>query len=135
MRILHSADYNNKKAEEELNLHYNWKLETLPIVLNNVMKDLLDSGLYYVHGRDKSLRPLNIFCPAVVLEKQFDINDAIAASHFVDQYIINYLMTPEKVENWSSILDLGKLSFNSLPKKWILDFIKAFSHHYYSRAR
>ena len=99
------------------------------------MKDLLDSGLYYIHGRDRSLRPITFFSPAVVLVKQFDINDAIIASHFVDQYMINYLMTPEKVENWNWVLDLGNLSFNSLPKKWILDFIKAFSHHYYSRAR
>lgn len=48
--------------------------------------------------------------------------------------MINHILTPGKVENWMGILDLGNLSMNSLPKKFIIDFISEFSHNYYQRS-
>ena len=135
LRILDAWDLDIKKAVEEFNFDHEWRVNTLPIFLTDQMKKLLESGLYYVHGRDRSLRPISIFSPAIVLGIDYEINDAILASHFVNQYIIDFMMTQEKVENWVGILDLGSLSFTSLPKRSIMEFIKAFSHHYYARLR
>ena len=135
MRILDACHFDIEDTLEELNLDHKWRVNTLPIFLTEPMKNLLQSGVYYIHGRDRSLRPITVFSPAAVLDMEFEIKDAIFACHFVDQYIIDFMLAPEKVENWVGILDLGNLSFSSLPKQWILEFIKAFSHHYYARIR
>ena len=135
LRILDSFDFDIEATVEELNFDHKWRISTLPIFLSDSMKNMLKSGLYYVHGRDRSLRPITVFSPVVVLSLEFEVKEAILATHFVDQYIIDFMLAPGKVENWIGILDLGNLSFSSLPKKWILEFIKAFSHHYYARLR
>lgn len=44
-------------------------------------------------------------------------------------------MVVGKVENWINILDLAQLSFTSLPKAWIIAFIKSFSSTTYARSR
>ena len=135
MRILDACQLDIEAAVEELNFDHKWRVKTLPIFLSDSMKNLLQSGLYYAHGRDRSLRPITIFSPAVALNHKFGIKEAILASHFVDQYVIDFMLAPGKIENWIGILDLGNLSFSSLPKQWIIEFIKAFSHHYYARLR
>ena len=99
------------------------------------MVGLLDSGLYYMYGRDTSLRPLLVFSPKVILTLEIELDDAMLATHFVAQYIIDNLFKPGKIENWVHILDLANLSFTSMPKKWIISFIKNFNHHYYQRNR
>lgn len=45
------------------------------------------------------------------------------------------MMTVGKVENWVNILDLAHLSFTSLPKSWIIQFVKSFSATTYARTR
>jgi hypothetical protein len=97
------------------------------------MADLLESGLYYMHGRDKSLRPLMMFCPKVFVTLKMDLHDAMMATHFMGQYIVNYMMRPGKVENWLIILDLAHLGITSQPKNSIIQFVKNFNHNYYQR--
>lgn len=118
---------------KELRDHLDFLKTTLPIVLTEPMMELLDSGLYYMYGRDKSLRPLMMFCPKVITTLKIELEEAMMATHFVAQYVVQYKMYPGKVENWLTVLDLGKLGMTSLPKKWIMSFVKNFNHNYYQR--
>ena len=88
-----------------------------------------------MYGRDKSLRPILTFCPKIVLSLKIELEEAMLATHYVAQYVSDHLFVDGKIENWLHILDLAHLSFTSLPKKWIISFIKNFSHHYYQRNR
>jgi len=61
MRVFEAMDWKHEDAMKELEIHLTWRKETLPIVLTDPMANLLESGLYYMYGRDKSLRPLMMF--------------------------------------------------------------------------
>lgn len=135
MRILTSTVFEYEKSVEEFMIYNQYHLDYKSIILSENQKNLLNSGLFYTHGRDKCLRPITFFNPDVVVKINAELEDAIVVSHFVNQYIINYLMVTEKVENWVCVLDLSNLSFTALPKAWIIQFIKVFSHNYYGRAK
>jgi len=62
-----------------------------------------------------------------------ELEEAMMATHFVAQYVIDHKMHVGKVENWLTILDLANLGVSSLPKNWIISFVKNFNHHYYQR--
>lgn len=125
MRFLQANHYKVKKTVEDLLNHLEWRRTTLPIILTTDQKRFLDEGLFYVHGRDRSYRPLNIFDPRVIIGKEADRDEVIMIVHFVFQYIIENMLIPGKVENWISLMDLSNLSINQLPKKWLTAFIKS----------
>lgn len=131
MRILEGVDWKLKDAHEELIIHLNFLSETLPIILTEPMMELIDSGYYYMHGRDRSLRPIMIVSPKEILGLGLEPHDGIMAIHFVAQYVLNHKMYPGKIENVLTVIDLAHLSFTALPKKWIMIFIKNFNHNYY----
>lgn len=54
---------------------------------------------------------------------------------YIAYYIVEHMLTVGTVENWVNVLDLAHLSFNSLPKKWIIEFIKRFSSILYARTK
>ena len=132
MRILEGMDWKNKEGLAETLLNVEFK-KTLPIILDEKTIKCLDSGLYYSHGRDRNLRPVMIFCPKVVVTQKIELEDAITATHFVSQYLIDHMMYEGKVENYLTILDSANLSFTALPKMWIVTFVKTFNHYYYQR--
>lgn len=133
MRVLEGQDWKIKKAFEELKLHIEFKRDTLPILLTESLVTCISSGLYYNYGRDKSLCPVMIFCPKIVASLGISLEDAMTATHFVAQYIMNNKMLTAKVENWLTIIDIAQLGFGALPKKWIITFVKTFNHNYYQR--
>lgn len=133
MRVLEAMEWKHKEALDELKLHTDFLKETLPIILTDPMKELLDSGLYYMYGRDKSLCPLMIFWPAVVASLKCELEEAMTATHYVAQYVVNYMMHVGKIENWLTILDMANLGVTSLPRQWITSFVKNFNHNYYQR--
>ena len=108
-----------KEGLSEVMLNYEFK-QKLPIVLDDKSIKWLKYGLYYWHGRDRNLRPVMIFCPNVVLEYKIELEDAIKATHFVSQYVLNHLFYERKIENYLTILDSAKLSITALPKMWII---------------
>ena len=124
-------DWKLKDAYEELTHHLNFLANTLPIVLTEPMMKLLDSGYYYSHGRDRSLRPIMFVSPKEILGLGLEPHDDITAIHFVAQYVMRHKMWPGKIENVLTIIDLANLSFTALPKKWIMIFINNFNHNYY----
>lgn len=135
LRAIQGEDYKVDVAARRLGEVLEWKTKTFPMVLTDNQKTLLDAGLFYTHGRDKSLRPIVIFDPKVILEYDIGLEESLPACQFVSNYIIEHMFYIGKVENFTNILDLGKLSFNALPKAWIIAFIKSFSSTTYARSR
>lgn len=135
MRPITGEDYKIDAAAKNLIQILEWKDKNFPMVLTDNQKTLLTSGLYFVHGRDRSLRPITFFCPKIILDLGIDIVESLPACQFIAQYIIEHMFAVGKVENFVNVFDLAKLSFSSLPKKWIIEFIKSFSSTTYSRSR
>jgi hypothetical protein len=120
-----------KEGLKELTLHMDFVLNTLPIVITEPMMELIDSGLFYNYGRDKSLCPIMFFCPKVVSQLKCQLEDSILATHYIAQYVLHTKMHIGKVENWITVIDAAHLGIFSIPKKWVIQFVKTFNHHYY----
>jgi hypothetical protein len=133
IRFLQANHYKVKKAVDDILSHLEWRKTTLPIILTSTQKLFLDEGLFYVHGRDRNYRPLNVFDPRVIIGKTADRDEVIMIVHFVFQYIIDNMLIPGKVENWISLMDLSNLSISQLPKKWLTSFIKSCQANYKCR--
>lgn len=58
IRVISGCDFKVDKAAEQLYKHLTWRDETLPIILTDDQRTILDAGLSYTYGRDKSLRPI-----------------------------------------------------------------------------
>lgn len=135
MRNMQGNDFKIPVCAQKLVEHLEWREKNLPIILNDTQKLIIDSGLFYVHGRDRSLRPVSYFCPKIILGIKCELEESLLACHFIAHYVIENMMVVGKIENWVTILDLAKLGFTSLPKKWIIQFIKHFSTHMFARSR
>lgn len=133
LRFIQANHYKVEKAVEDLLTHLEWRRTNLPICLTTDQKRFLDEGLFYIHGRDKNFRPLNIFDPRVIIGKKADRDEVIMIVHFVLQFIIDNMFIPGKIENWVSIMDLSNLSINELPKQWLNSFIKSCQSNYKCR--
>lgn len=130
MRFIQANHYKVEKAVEDLLTHLEWRRTNLPILLTTDQKRFLDEGMFYIHGRDRNFRPLNIFDPRVIIGKTADRDEVIMIVHFVLQFIIDNMFIPGKIENWVSIMDLSNLSINQLPKQWLNSFIKSCQSNY-----
>lgn len=130
MRFMQANHYKPAKAIEDLLNHIDWRKQTLPIILTDVQKMFLDEGLFYIHGRDRNYRPLNIFDPRIIIGKKADRDEVLMIVHFVFQYLINNMFIPGKVENWVGLMDLSNLSMSKLPTKWLNAFIKSCQANY-----
>ena len=80
----------------------------------------------YIHGRDRNYRPILITHPGRIAEfvcisprtPQEDCPDKIAqVCIFMFEYIFHYMIIPGKVENWTVIVDLGKVGVTDIPRK------------------
>lgn len=98
-----------KEGMKELEMHLEFKLNTLPILLTDSMIELIESGLYYNYGRDRSLCPIMFFCPKVVSTLKCKLEDSILATHYIAQYIVHTKFEVGKVENWLTVIDVAHL--------------------------
>lgn len=120
---------------KNINEHYEYKQQVSPIILNDDMKKLIENGLIYVHGRDKSFRPIIVFQSGVFTDVGASLEDALLATYFVSWMLIDHLMIPGKIENWVLIDDLDNLSMFKLPNKFIKDFMESTQTHLKCRGR
>lgn len=133
MRVFEGMEWKHKEGLKELRLHIDWIHETLPIMITEPMVELIESGTFYMYGRDRSLCPIMHLCPRPLTGLKLNVDEAIMATHFVAQYVKDHMMYAGKVENWLTIMDVDNMSVSALPKSWIFNFVKAFNHHYYQR--
>ena len=116
MRILQAADYDIKKAYNNIIENIQW-LEKIPKTINDKTINLLNSGFMYVHGRDHHFRPV-IFVPLkkvkyLIADKYTfdDINNCIV---YLMNYVMEYLLIPGQIENWIIFVDLEGIGISDL---------------------
>jgi hypothetical protein len=63
LKFLYNTDWDLQKALKSLEDHLKWRESNLTFDINYIsqdIKELLETGCFYVHGRDKQFRPIII---------------------------------------------------------------------------
>jgi hypothetical protein len=98
------------------------------------MAELMEAGMFYMHGRDRGLRTILVFRPVEVNNHpDVPLEEAMMVTHFLGQLIIDFYFHKEKTENWLTIFDLDGLGLFNMPTKHAISFINVFKHNYYQR--
>lgn len=84
---------------------------------------LLNSGCFYLFGRDKLYRPCFVLDGGVINRINKENPEAITAEIFTElfmflySYVKNCMLLPGHVDQWVTIFNLNNLSLPSLPRK------------------
>ena len=135
MRFLYGNDFNNKATYKNILSTIEFRHEYLPIILNDEMKELIDSGMMYIHGRDKCFRPIYVIQAVKITEAKAELDNIMLAEFFVTFYGMENMTLPGKIENWVTINDMANLSMRKLPTKFISKVLKLFQAHLKCRGR
>ena len=116
------------KVGEKIFNHWNWldTLETVPR-LNPQSLRMLQSGAFYIYGRDKFYRPC-VIIDAAVLNKLNSEPGIVTAENFNALWIFLYVYMRKvmfldgQVDMWMTLVNFGNLGVSSLPRKPILAF-------------
>ena len=117
------------KAGDKLITHWEW-LREVPREprLNERTIQLLQSGAFYVFGRDKFFRPCFVMDAAVMARLAKDDPEMVspevfnAMFVFLFAYLKKVMLLPGQIEQWVTICDLNGMSATSLPRKQLLAF-------------
>jgi len=82
--------------------------------MNDKIREFLNSGLLYVHGRDHKFRPILFFNVNRIDRKQFDFDLVTDGLTFWLRYIIYEWMLPLQVEHWVFICNIKGMGMASL---------------------
>lgn len=138
LRFLHAVNFNLNETIQLLRNNSEFRDKYSFIFdepITGVTKDILNSGIIYVHGRDTDYRPIIVFNLSDYM-KQKDAYTEEEWSHailFLCSYVITKLLIPGQVETWNVILNLEDLSvFNSLPSD-LRNIMSVMQGHYKGR--
>lgn len=96
-----------------------WSNKTYPIVMTpkSKLKEILNKGFVYVHGRDCRFRPILVFRlqEFVKNEKIYSVEEVIECGCFLGQFVLNNMMIPGKIERWNLIINLRGVTLLALP--------------------
>jgi hypothetical protein len=136
LRFLRTNNYNFKTSLEKLNKYLEWKSNFYPFQLTNNIKNIINMGFFYFHGRDHRYRPILVINTNVYLDnsKKFPPLDWERAIMYLLDYAIEYLMIPGKIENWVVLFDLGKINIFNFPSE-IKKFIVKLNENYQCRLK
>jgi len=103
LRILQKAGGSMGRAMDMILAHEELRLKNLPMSDADILSELR-SGLCYVHGRDRSGRPVIVLRPAHLRDLSED--QATKVVLFVCEFVIHHLLVPGRVENYVLVVDL-----------------------------
>jgi len=68
---------------------------------------MIDSGYFYIHGRDRKFRPMIIINPRKIrqfkdlgLDDNSAVDEVIRGCSFIIEYVVNNIHLPGQIENW-----------------------------------
>ena len=112
---MQGSDFDIEKSFDEIRKEIIFKIEKLPIVYNDIYKEIFNTGCIYIHGRDNAYRPLIIFNPGMLNSLNQPIEIWKSFGIFLMEFLVNKCLVPSRVENWNIIVDLGSLSMADIP--------------------
>jgi len=133
LRFLQANGFKNEKTLHSIQEHTTWSETMLPITLNDKIREFLNSGFLYVHGRDHKFRPIVVFNINLIDPKTVDFDVVTKALTFGLEYIINELMLPGQVENWIFISNVKGMGLASLAVQNVRKLFAYLQDHYKCR--
>ena len=115
VRQLQGTNFDYQKCYEEIINEILFKNEKLPIEINDDVKNVLNSGFLYVHGRDNCFRPCIIFNPGLFTSIACSFENWEKFGVYFFESLINKYLLPSKFESWNMIVDLGDLKMTNIP--------------------
>lgn len=119
-----------------------WRQANVPPVLTELTSKMIDSGYFYIHGRDRKFRPMIIINPRKIRQfKNLGLDDSVAVDEvirgcsFIIEYVVNNVHLPGQIENWISICDVAKLGITEIPVKLVGKVISCLSDNYRCKTR
>ena len=115
-KCIQASNFNNKKTLEKIKSCINYNV---PIKDFDSIKNILSSGLIYMHGLDCNYRPIIIIIVSrfVKIMDAYPIENFIYAIYVFVKYLMRHIFIPGQVENWIMIADLSNVSFWKPPTK------------------
>ncbi len=131
LRFLEAANYEFKKALQNISDYLDWRLVYFPLELSDKAIEILAfSGFIYCHGRDNNYRP-NIFIKAEIYFSnlhKYSSDDWQMALVFFCEYVIKVMLIPGHIEQWNLFVDLENLGLTTVSEDMekLINFFKAF---------
>ena len=108
MRILQASEYEFKKAYKTIEETTKF-IFSIPTSINNKIISILNSGFFYVYGRDHHFRPIIVVsiktCKKLVEKEKIQFGDIKDSLIYLINYILKYMMVPGQIENWIIFID------------------------------
>lgn len=118
LRLLQATCFDVGKTSKLILAHVTWRNEKFPnYVFRDKSMEILEKGFIYVHGRDYQYRPILVVNAQVYMKikDNYKFEDWENFIIFFMRYLINNLLIPGQVENWTMITDVRGVSLYSLP--------------------
>ena len=130
-KCIQASNFDYKKTLEKMKACINYEV---PIKNFNDIREILSSGLIYMHGLDCNYRPIIciIVSRFVKIMDLYPIENFIFAIYFFVNYLMKHIFIPGQVENWVMIADLSNVSFWKPPTK-ILKIFNFLQNKYLCR--
>jgi len=133
LRFLHANAFKMDKTLTTVKEHTTWRETKLPVPMTDDIRQFLEKGYLYIHGRDHKYRPIIVFNASLIDVKTFDVDLMIDALTYFFEFLIANLLLPGQVENWVFITDLKGLGLASIPFKPIKKLLGYLQHNYRGR--
>ena len=123
LKWIQASFYDVEKAGEKLLKHIAW-LQAIPPEprLTNHTIRLIQSGAFYLHGRDKWYRPCFVMDGQIIARMAKKEPECVTSDVFNDMFVFLFaylkkvILLPGQVEQWVTICDLGNMSMTSIPR-------------------
>ncbi|KAL4493052.1 hypothetical protein ABPG72_003137 [Tetrahymena utriculariae] len=133
LRFLYANQFKYEKTLKTMETHQEWRSQALPPKFTEDIKQFLETGAFYVHGRDNRFRPILVINVKRLNFKNIKIELILDSMTYFFEFIINNMMLPGQIENWVVILDLGNIGLSSLPISGLKQIMGYLSSNYRSR--
>lgn len=130
LRFLQGNEFVYDKCYVDMLRHLKWRDENLPVNREDI-KDIINNGYIYVHGRDKNMHPI-----IVINCKRFitvNTKDVLKVAYYWLEFIISNLFVEGKVEQWRVIIDLSSCNVLNIPITTLKEISQSLSCNYRSR--
>nr|SCN60482.1 CRAL/TRIO domain-containing protein, putative [Plasmodium chabaudi adami] len=130
LRFLQGNEFVYDKCYVDILRHLKWREENLPIKREDI-KDIINNGYIYIHGRDKSMHPI-----IVINCKRFitvNTKEVLKVAYYWMEFAIANLFVEGKIEQWRVIIDLSSCSVLNIPVSTLKEISQSLSCNYRSR--
>jgi len=133
MRFLYANGFKNEKMLNAVKEHTTWREQKIPAAYTDSVKQFLEKGVLYIHGRDNKFRPIIVFRAYLIDAKTFDVDQMIDGLTYFFEYVIEHFLLPGQVENWVFITDLNGMGMSSIPYGPIKKLLGFLQNNYRGR--